>query len=269
MARQRTSTTRRKKKERVITVDGQRIDLLQLPSRGYNYPKDIEIYIKPLSIKEQIDMERYGISDAEYFQTILNGITIHGDFNKRNLLHSDVQFIDIVRRLYSFDTKDKIRIDDCKCIYPDCGHKFSYEFTMDQIEFSDFSEEIFNKHFVFGEGTDEELEVVVSPITVSEYINMSREFRNHPDKRHALSSMYTDYMCGCIREIVGRTFKNDRDRNAFLKDYIENLCMAKDKNLLKQIVDETIVKVQPFTLLCESCGRETEVVVSPTSNFQQ
>lgn len=269
MARQRTSTTRRKKKERVITVDGQRIDLLQLPSRGYNYPKDIEIYIKPLSIKEQIDMERYGISDAEYFQTILNGITIHGDFNKRNLLHSDVQFIDIVRRLYSFDTKDKIRIDDCKCIYPDCGHKFSYEFTMDQIEFSDFNEDIFNKHFVFGEGTDDELEVVVSPITVSEYINMSREFRNHPDKRHALSSMYTDYMCGCIREIVGRTFKNDRDRNAFLKDYIENLCMAKDKNLLKQIVDETIVKVQPFTLLCESCGRETEVVVSPTSNFQQ
>lgn len=269
MARQRTSTTRRKKKERVITVDGQRIDLLQLPSRGYNYPKDIEIYIKPLSIKEQIDMERYGISDAEYFQTILNGITIHGDFNKRNLLHSDVQFIDIVRRLYSFDTKDKIRIDDCKCIYPDCGHKFSYEFTMDQIEFSDFNEDIFGKHFIFGEGTDEELEVVVSPITVSEYINMSREFRNHPDKRHALSSMYTDYMCGCIREIVGRTFKNDRDRNAFLKDYIENLCMAKDKNLLKQIVDETIVKVQPFTLLCESCGRETEVVVSPTSNFQQ
>jgi hypothetical protein len=180
-----------------------------------------------------------------------------------------VQFIDIVRRLYSFDIKDKIRIDDCKCIYPDCGHKFSYEFTMDQIEFSDFNEDIFGKHFIFGEGTDEELEVVVSPITVSEYINMSREFRNHPDKRHALSSMYTDYMCGCIREIVGRTFKNDRDRNAFLKDYIENLCMAKDKNLLKQIVDETIVKVQPFTLLCESCGRETEVVVSPTSNFQQ
>lgn len=268
MAKQR-ATTKRKKKERVVTVDGQRIDLLQLPSKGYNYPKDIEIYIKPLSIKEQIDMERYGISDAEYFQTILNGITIHGDFNKRNLLHSDVQFIDIVRRLYSFDTKDKIRIDDCKCIYPDCGHKFSYEFTMDQIEFTDFNEDIFGKHFVFGEGTDEELEVVVSPITVSEYINMSREFRNHPDKRHALSSMYTDYMCGCIREIVGRTFKNDRDRNAFLKDYIENLCMAKDKNLLKQIVDETIVKVQPFTLLCESCGRETEVVVSPTSNFQQ
>lgn len=248
---------------------GQRIDLLQLPSRGYSYPKDIEIYIKPLSIKEQIDMERFGISDSEYFQIILNGITIEGDFNKRNLLHSDVQFIDVVRRLFSFDVKDKIRIDDCTCIYPDCNHKFSYEFTMDQLEFSDFNEDIFGKHFIFGEGTEEELEIVVSPITVAEYINMSREFRNHADKRHALSSMYTDYMCGCIREVIGRTFKNDKDRNAFLKDYIDNIYLAKDKKTLKQIIDETIVKVQPFTLLCEACGRETEVVVSPTSNFQQ
>lgn len=251
-------------------MDGQRIDLLQLPSRGYSYPKDIEIYIKPLSIKEQIDMERYGISDAEYFQMILNGITIHGDFNKRNLLHSDVQFADVVRRLFSFDTKDKIRIDDCQCIYPDCGHTFSYEFTMDQIQFTEFNEDIFGKHFIFQEGDeDNELEVVVSPITVAEYISMSKEFRNHSDKKHALSAMYVDYLCGCIREVVGRSFKTLKDRNAFLKDYIENLYTAKDKKVLKQIVDETIVKVEPFKLLCESCGRETEVVVSPTSNFQQ
>lgn len=250
-------------------MDGQRVDLLQLPSKGYSYPKDIEIYVKPLSIKEQIDMERYGISDAEYFNMILNGITIHGNFNKRDLLHSDVQFMDVVRRLFSFDTKDVIRIEDCKCIYPDCNHKFNYEFTMDQLEFSEFHEDIFNKHFVFGEGTEDELEVVVSPITVSEYIKMSREFRNHADKKSALSSMYTDYMCTCIREVVDRTFRDDKDRNSFLRSYIENLCMAKDKKLLKQIVDETIIKIEPFTLICESCGRETEVVVSPTSNFQQ
>lgn len=250
-------------------MDGQRIDLLQLPSKGYSYPKDIEIYVKPLSIKEQIDMERYGISDSEYFQMILNGITIHGDFNKRNLLHSDVQFIDVVRRLFSFDTKDKIRIDDCTCIYKDCNHKFSYEFTMDQLEFTDFNEDIFGKHFIFGEGTEDELEVVVSPITVAEYINMSREFRNHSDKKDALSSMYSDYMCGCIREVIGRTFKNERDRNSFLKGYIENLWTAKDKKLLKQIVEETIIKIKPFMLICESCGRVTEVEVRPTSNFQQ
>ena len=250
-------------------MDGQRVDLINLPSRGYSYPKDIEIYVRPLSIKEQIDMERYCISDAEYFNMILNGITIHGNFNKRNLLHSDVQFLDVVRRLFSFDIKDKIRIDDCVCVYPDCNHKFSYEFTVDQIEFSEFKEDIFGKHFIFSEGTEDELEVVVSPITVDEYIKMSKEFRNNTDKKSALSSMYTDYMCGCIREVVGRTFKDLKDRNAFLKNYIENLFMAKDKKLLKQIIDETIIKIEPFKLLCESCGRETEVVVSPTSNFQQ
>lgn len=250
-------------------MNGQRVDLWQLPSRGYGYPKDIEIYVKPLSIKEQIDMERYGISDAEYFQMILNGITIEGNFNKNNLLHSDVQFMDIVRRLFSFDTKDKIRIDDCVCIYPDCNHKFSYEFTVDQITFTDFNEDIFGKHFTFSEGTDDELEVVVSPITVSEYMKMSKEFRNKSNKKEALSTMYTEYMCTCIREVVGRTFKDERDRNSFLRGYIENLYMAKDKKLLKQITEETIIKVQPFTLICESCGRETEVVVNPTSNFQQ
>lgn len=250
-------------------MDGQLVDLCQLPSKGYGYPKDIEIYVKPLSIKEQIDMERYGISDAEYFNMILNGITIHGDFNKRNLLHSDVQFMDIVRRLFSFNTNDVIKIEDCKCIYPDCGHKFTYEFTIDQITFTDFNEDIFGKHFVLGEGTEEELEVVVSPITVSEYMKMSKEFRNHSNKSTALSSMYTDYMCTCIREIVDRTFKTDKDRNAFLKNYIENLYTAKDKKLLKQIVDETVINIEPFTLVCESCGRETEVLVTPSSNFQQ
>ena len=209
------------------------------------------------------------VLDAEYFNMILNGITIHGNFDKRNLLHSDVQFMDVVRRLFSFDTKDVIRIEGCKCIYPDCNHEFNYEFTMDQLEFTEFNEDIFDKHFTFGEGTDDELEVVVSPITVSEYMKMSKEFRNSASKKTALSTMYTDYMCTCIREVVGRTFKDTKDRNSFLRGYIENLCMAKDKKILKQIVDETIIKIEPFTLLCESCGRETEVVVSPTSNFQQ
>ena len=250
-------------------MDGQRVDLLDLPSKGYSYPKDIEIYVRPLTIKEQIDMERYGISDAEYFNMILNGITIHGNFNKRNLLHSDVQFMDIVRRLFSFDIKDKIRIDDCTCNYPDCNHKFSYEFTVYQIEFTDFNEDIFGKHFIFGEGREDELEVVVSPITVDEYIRMSREFRNNASKKDAMSSMYAEYLCSCIREVVGRTFKDLKDRNSFLKGYIENLCMAKDKKIAKQIIEETVINVKPFTLICESCGRETEVVVTPTSNFQQ
>ena len=81
--------------------------------------------------------------------------------------------------------------------------------------------------------------------------------------------MYTEYMCTCIREIVGREFKDKKDRDSFLKSYINELWSAKDKKILKQIADETIIKIEPFKLICESCGRETEVVVTPTSNFQQ
>ena len=51
-------------------MDGQRVDFNFLPSHGVKYPDDIEIYVEPLPIKQQIDMERYGISDAEYFEIL-------------------------------------------------------------------------------------------------------------------------------------------------------------------------------------------------------
>jgi hypothetical protein len=46
-------------------MDGQLVELLNLPSKGYSYPKDIEIYVKPLSIKEQIDPWSGNILRAE------------------------------------------------------------------------------------------------------------------------------------------------------------------------------------------------------------
>ena len=250
-------------------MDGQLVELSNLPSRGFSYPKDIEIYVKPLSIKEQIDMERYGISDAEYFKMVLDGITIRGNFNKNDLLQSDVQFMDIVRRLYSFDINEEITIEGCVCNYKDCEHKFNHKFKISDIEFTDFKEDIFNKHFIFGEGTEEELEVVVYPITVTEYMSMSREFKTFKDKKTALSSMYTEYLCTCIREVVGREFKDLKDRNSFLRSYIGNLSSGKDKKLVREIVEATLVKIKPFTVVCEECERETEVEVTPTSNFQQ
>ena len=250
-------------------MDGQLVSIVDLPSRGYGYPDDIEIYVKPLSIKEQIDMERYGISDAEYFKMVLDGITVRGNFDKNSLLHSDVQFLDIMRRLLSFDLNEEVTIEGCRCNYRDCEHEFNYSFKIRDLEFTDFDKDIFNKHFVFGEGTKDELEVVVYPLSVSEYIKMSREFKNLKDKKTALSSMYVEYICACIREVVDREFKNINDRNSFLKEYLGNLCSGKDKKLLKQIVDETLVKIKPFTVVCDECDRETEVEVMPTSNFQQ
>lgn len=250
-------------------MNGQLVELANLTSRGFSYPKDIEIYVRPLKIKEQIDMDRYGISSAEYFRMVLDGITISGNFDKNNLLHFDVQFLDIVRRLYSFDTKEEIVLKDCTCTNPDCKAKFDYKFRVADLTFTDFSEDIFNKHFIFNEGDEEELEIVVSPITTAEYMKMSKEFKAYKDKKTALSSMYTDYICACTREVVGRTFKDIKDRNSFLKSYIGDLYLAKDKKLCRQIVDETLVKLEPFKVICEECGEETEVQVTPSSNFQQ
>ena len=254
-------------------MDGQRVDFEFLPSRGIKYPDDIEIYVAPLPIKQQIDMERYGISDAEYFQILLDGVTIHGNFNKNNLLHSDVQFMDIVRRLYTFDTEDAITIKDYECPYDGCDGKFDYSFKINEIEFTDFSEDIFGKEFVLREGTDDEIIVVVSPLTTAEYITMSKQFKK-PSRKDALSTMYTDYLCNCIREVKDkdgepREFRNIGERNAFLKGLIDNTYMNKHKKVFKQIVEESIVKVKPFITYCPECGREVEVEVRPTSNFQQ
>ena len=249
-------------------MDGQRVDFEFLPSRGVIYPDDIEIYVKPLSVKEQIDMERYGISDAEYFQVILDGITIRGNFNKNNLLHSDVQFMDIVRRLYTFDTDDSITIKGYECPYRDCEGVIDHSFKIDEIEFTDFNEDIFNKEFVLREGTEDEVTVVVSPLTSAEYIRMSKQFKK-PSKKEALSTMYTDYLCACIREVKDREFKDEKSRDAFLKDLIDGTYMAKHKKVLKQIAEETIIKVKPFQAICPECGRVVEVEVRPSSNFQQ
>ena len=249
-------------------MDGQRVDFHYLPSQGVMYPDDIEIYVKPLSVKEQIDMERYGISDAEYFQVILDGISIRGNFNKNNLLHSDVQFIDIIRRLYTFDTDDSITIKEYDCPFRDCEGKIDYSFKISDLTFTDFEKDIFNKEFVLREGTEDEVTVVVSPLTSAEYIKMSKQFKK-PSKKDALSTMYTDYLCACIREINGREFRDEKARNDFLKNLIDGTYMNKHKKVLKQIVDETIVKVKPFTTVCPECGRVVEVEVRPTSNFQQ
>ena len=214
-------------------MDGQLVEFKNLPSQGVAYPDDIEIYVKPLTVREQIDMERYGISQAEYFNTILNGVTVKGNFDKNKLLHADVQFMDIVRRLFSFDPKDVIIMKDEKC--PFCNYKFDYEFTMDQIEFTDFDPTIFGKHFKFKEGTDEELEVVVYPLTIAESISMSKRVKNYSDKKNALSSIFLEYCCTCIREVVGREFKNMQDRDSYLKGYLAELTSGKDKKTLKQI----------------------------------
>ena len=42
-----------------------------------------------------------------------------------------------------------------------------------------------------------------------------------------------------------------------------------ERIVLDAITDETIVKLKPFSVWCDSCLQDTEVEVTPTSNFQQ
>ncbi len=251
-------------------MNGIQVPLESLPSKGYSYPSDMGLFVKPLKIKDQIDMERYGITDSEYFRILLEGITIEGcPMSKESLLHFDVQFLDVVRRLYSFDTEEYIGIEGCKCQNPECEEPFTYKFKMNELYFSDFKKDIFNKHFVLGEGTEDELEIVVNPITVADFMRLSREAKNYKQKRTLLSSIFTEYLCACVTEVIGREFKSIKDRNAFLFAYIEDIYRAKDKKILKQISDETISSIEPFKYTCPICGEITEVPVIPTSNFQQ
>ena len=250
-----------------MSMNGILVPLENLPSQGVPYPEDISLYVKPLKIKDQIDMERYGITDSEYFRILLEGINIVGDYDKNNLIHFDVQFLDLARRLFSFDTGEEIIIKDLKCSH--CEAPFDYKFHIKDLTFTDFNKDIFGKHYVLGKDTEDELEIVVSPITVTQYMRMSREMKNFKDKRTVLSSMYSEYLCYCIKEVVGREFKDLRDRNSFLKGYIDDIYKASDKKILRQIADETIVKVKPFIHICDECEEETEVQVTPTSNFQQ
>ena len=82
-------------------MSGILVPLSKLPSQGVAYPKDLEVYVRPLSIGDQLDMDRYGISDSEYFKTLLKGVEVRTaePFYRNNLLHFDVQFLDLVRRL--------------------------------------------------------------------------------------------------------------------------------------------------------------------------
>lgn len=244
-------------------MEAQQIRFDSLPSQGKVYPDDIEIYIKPLTIKEQIDMDRFGITQAEYFRKVLEGVIIQGTFPKNQLLFHDVQFLDLVRRLYTFDIEDKIIVKDYPCSEPFCGHKFDYSFTVDQIEFTDFSEDIFGKEFTFSDG----LTVVVSPLTIEEFIEMSKKYMSN--KVNDTSNIVLGYYAYCIKEIKDREFKDRKARDEFLVDYLGNLSMHKDVKILKQIEEETVSLMKPFETICPQCGSLVEVRISPSMNFHQ
>lgn len=245
-------------------MDGQLIKLESLPSKGKTYPQDMEIYVKPLSIKEQMDMDRYGITQAEYYQIVLDGITIKGNYNVNKLWFYDVQFMDLVRRLYTFDIDEEIEVTDYPCSDRYCTGTVNYLFTIDQIQYTDFPDDIFGKEFTFSDG----LTVTVQPLTILDFITLSKKYASN-GKQIPSSETLLSYFVYCIKEIKDRTFKDEKHRAEFLIEYLGGLTKYKDQKVLRQIEDETTISMVPFKAVCPECGAEVEVKVTPYSTFRQ
>ena len=241
-------------------MDGQFVSVDSLPSKGRPYPEDIEIYVKPLTIKEQMEMDRYGITEAEYFKILLSGISVRGEFDKGNLLFHDVQFLDLVRRLYTFDIEEEIQIDT---VCQDCGEEFKGTFHFHELRFSDFGEDAFDQEYTFSDGTT----IYVEPVKIRDFINAGRKYFS--SKKFSVTDIYLGYLTLCVKEVKDSTFKNRELMQDFLYDYFGNLYMAKDKKILKAIEDKTVSFVEPLKLTCPKCGEIVEVTVSPTTSFQQ
>ena len=255
-----------------------------LPSKGVPYPENIEIAVSPLSIRERRMLE--GATQAEYYRNLLDGITVYGDFDKNDLIFHDVNFLDLVRRMYTFEKGKKITISNYPC--DKCGFEDTkVSFAFEDFEFDDFSEDIFGKTETLKNEEGEEvivnipgkaytfsdgLTVYARPMTVKEYIDMSaRYLTNFNEKRRQekLADLYVGLFSYMIVAIKGQEFKDDASRRAFVSDYISNLYKDSDAQLLDQIETDMSIIMKPIKTTCPSCGSEIEVYVNPSMTFQQ
>lgn len=253
------------------------INIDELPSKGLAYPEDISIQVEPVSIRQQMDMDRYGISYEEYYKILLEGIHVEG-FKKYDLLLYDVQYIDLIRRFFSFDTKSKIIAKDCYCpmvAYKECDYKTDYEFYANQVSFTEYGEDVFKdieidegktikgKEYTFDDG----LSVVVAPLTIKEFIDMMRKTTSKKDIKQ--SEILLSFYSYAIKYVYNREYKDDKHRREFITNYVGDLYKSKDRDILINIEKELNCSVRPFITECPKCGATMEVIVTPSTTFHQ
>ena len=256
-----------------------------LPSKGVPYPDNIEILVAPVRIRERRQLE--GATQATYYEKLLEGIQINGGpFDKKQLLFADVQFLDLVRRIHSFSLDKEINIKEYRC--PHCGEVSEVSFKFEEIEFEDFVPDIFE---TIKKGTDDEtgepieikypgklykfsdgLEVVATPLTVGDYIDLAIKYLSNVTEKNMVNKMADVYIAQfsyLIKEVIGQSFVSDDFRRKFVYDYISNLYKAEDENLLVQIENDTVVDITPILRTCSNCGGNMEVYVQASLTFQQ
>lgn len=242
------------------------VDTEKLPSKGKFYPDNIEIYVKPLTIKEQLDIDRYGISRAEYYRRLKNSIVVKGNFNVDNLLFNDAEYLDLFRRLLSFDLSDTLIIKDyiCGTILDDnsyCSNKLNFDFKFSQIEFSDFKCGI-SEEYTFSDG----LRIKCKPVTLKDYIELCNKYLMSNDNT---SDFIIGYYTKMVTEVIDREFKDRKALDNFLVEYFSNISLYKDKIILEDLMDKYTSSSLPFYTICPKCGNKVEVIVDKDSRFHQ
>lgn len=248
-------------------IEGQLIKFSDLPSKGYTYPADIEIYVRPMTIKEEISssVERFETSKAIYYESLLDNIVIKGNFDKNKLLFNDIQLIDLVRRLYTFDLDETISVKDYCC--DKCNKPIKINFKLHEVEFTDLSEDCFNKEYTFSSG----LTVKVSPIEMGDFIKICRKYLTNvkmindvPD----ISNYVMAYYATSVVEVVDREFENRDTMFKFIYNYFLDLYKNKDKRTLTDELDRNITAtVVPFTVECKNCSNTVEVYLDNRMTF--
>ena len=197
-----------------------------------------------------------------------------------------MQFLDLVRRIHSFSLDKEINIKEYRC--PHCGEVSEVSFKFEEIEFEDFVPDIFE---TIKKGTDDEtgepieikypgklykfsdgLEVVATPLTVGDYIDLAIKYLSNVTEKNMVNKMADVYIAQfsyLIKEVIGQSFVSDDFRRKFVYDYISNLYKAEDENLLAQIENDTVVDITPILRTCSNCGGNMEVYVQASLTFQQ
>lgn len=262
------------------------INLSWLPSRGVPYPQNMEILISPVTIKERRLLE--GNSTSQYYRTLLNGITISGvNFRKLDLIYADVQFLDLVRRIYSFEQDKQVYVVGYDC--PHCGASdIKPRFNCTDIEFEDLKADVFGKELKLkNEETGEDivqfipgkeykfsdgLTVVASPLTVGEYIDLSTKYlSNIPENKivEKMADLYIGEYTYLIKQIPGREFKDDNARREYLEEYLSDLYLDEDQEVLDQIEADCTSIMSPIKYQCPECNETVEVYVTPSMKFHK
>ena len=254
-------------------LEGQQISLESLPSKGMLYPSDIEIYVRPMTAKEEMSasLERFGTTKANYYDNLLKSVTIKGNFDPKKLLLGDIQFIDLVRRLFTFELNELLYIKGVPC--GDCQKELDIPFMFAKngscknwVQFEEYDRDVFGKEYTFLDGT----QIKISPITTDSYIRVARKYLSNAKDTDNLSEYLIANLAASVVSAEGRVFESmESMRNYFTKYFSEELYKYKDLEILKDIGNDIGVSIKPFEVECKHCFNITEVGIEPSMRFHQ